>query len=123
MKNKRGNGGIARAKKLTPEQRKAIAAKGADARWGGKPGKKAAQHRNSIEAVTDAQIDAVVRKAYQRADLRDEIAMAVLTGLYSNIAESQKFVQFVYGGTMPLPEGLTRIAYAQADETLRLRSL
>lgn len=125
-KSKKANGGHARAKNLSPARRKAIAAKAAKARWDNpdaKAKKKSVQRRSAIEVTTDAQIDAVVRQAYRRADLRDEIAQSVLTGLYSNIDIAQKFAAHVMGPDMLLPEAFTRIAYSQADEALRLRSL
>ena len=103
-------GGHARAKKLSPEERSAIAKKGASARWDVKDvltaSNSPAQHRNDAPGT-----------------LRDQIALAVLAGLYSNIADAQKFSGFVMGKEMLLPEAFTRIAYSQADEALRLRSL
>lgn len=54
---------------------------------------------------------------------RDEIAIAVLQGLYSNIRDARALVIGLYGETIPLAEALTRIAYEQADEVIRLRSL
>ena len=125
-KTKRANGGNARAKKLSPARRSEIAKKAAAKRWGVKP-------------VTPEQDDAlrVMREQWERdagsvrglimpdlpRGLRDEIAIAVLNGLYANIDMAQLFAKHVHGDTIPLPEALTRIAYAQADETLRLRAL
>lgn len=147
MKNKRANGGVARANALTPERRQEIAQKAAKSRWDkntpfageiqkqltnavrkadSKPSNKPAKQRKAKKPV---DIHHELKKAWFEeyipvaVSLRDEIACAVLTGLYSDIANAQKFAAHVMGPEMILPEAFTRIAYAQADEALRLRSL
>jgi hypothetical protein len=63
------------------------------------------------------------KKPSPPSPLRDDIAIAVLQGLYSNIGHAQKFAAAVMGEAMPISEAFTRIAYEQADEVIRLRSL
>ena len=113
MRNKRANGGNARAKKLSPDQRSAIAKKGAAARWSDVLPKALKSH--SKHTIGE-------QRPFMVATLRDQIASAVITGLYANIADSQKFANFVMPGVL-LPEAFTRMAYTQADEVLRLRAL
>ena len=50
---------------------------------------------------------------------REEIARRVLQGLYSNIADAQKFADYLYP-EMALPKAFTLIAYAQADVVLQM---
>ncbi len=125
----RSNGGHARAQKLSPARRKAIAAKAAKTRWE-KPDAKA---KNKPAGKAEHELGANARKALKEVwnreykpigvSLRDEIAIAVFSGLYANIDVAQKFAAHVMGPDMRLPEAFTRIAYAQADEAIRLRSL
>lgn len=99
-------GGHARANKLSPAQRKEIAKKGAEARWGGdKPVKQPAK-----------------RSKEESTDLRGLIVASVLCGLYSNLGDSQKFIGHFMAG-VSLPEAFTRIAVTQAEETIRLAGL
>jgi hypothetical protein len=127
--NKQANGGHARAKNLSPARRKAIAAKAAKARWGNPDAKAPKKATREVDQEFEADLSRSLKKAWNRefkplaASLRDEIACAVLTGLYANIDVAQKFAAHVMGPDMLLPEAFTRIAYAQADESLRLRAL
>ena len=145
----KAKGGHARAAKLSPARRKAIARKAAKARWeshelGGdypakarpfmKPAMDAMKPKvlKTIELALKKTISAKPRKRsheermaghFDKVTLRDTLALAVLQGMYSNIADAQKFCAYVMGDTVPLPEALVRVAYAQADEAIRWRSL
>lgn len=132
----RANGGLARAKALTSAQRVEIAKKGATARWGvpSKLDKSLIPKRTKGTKSNWREITGQNKAAeppnlpVQHGNavlgtLRDQIALAVLAGLYSDIITAQKFAAHVMGKDMLLPEALTRIAYTQADEVLRLRAL
>ena len=149
----KAKGGHARAAKLSPARRSAIAKKAAKARWGDTglssslvPKRikvpKIKTKRNKTMLANWREItgqtpdrkqewenfkkfieDGGVLNIPSSESLRDDIARSVLTGLYANIDKAQLFVAHVMGGTMPLPEALVRVAYAQADEAIRLRSL
>ncbi len=122
----RSNGGHARAQKLSPARRKAIATKAAKIRWGNKViipklDTSMTPARSNWREIT--RQDGEERLKREKATLRDKIAQSVLNGLYANIDVAQKFAAHVMGQDMLLPEAFTRIAYAQADEAIRLRSL
>ncbi len=138
--SKRANGGTARAKSLSPARRKEIAKKAAATRWAKNEKEDRGMYLPLVKTAKDKAweefkrhvfelgIDMPGKQAKERPNgetgtLRDQIAQSVLTGLYSNIADSQKFAAFVIGAAVLLPEAFTRIAYSQADEALRLRSL
>lgn len=122
MKKNEGKakGGNARAAKLTALRRAQIAQKAARARWGKES---APKPRPFLRPAMDKLWDDARKKLLPEINLRDKIALAVLQGLYSNIADAQKFAAFVMGDKMPIAEGFTRIAYEQADEVIRLRAL
>jgi hypothetical protein len=115
-------GGLARAKKLSPARRKEIAERAANARWRDEMVLSKINPPAFAEYQKEKAKEFSSGKIYSMRELRDEIAFAVLQGLYANLADSQKFCGAFFAG-MPLPEAFTRIAYSQADETLRLRSL
>jgi hypothetical protein len=111
-KKPQSKGGNARAKSLTPAKRRAIAKKAAKARWS-----------DENETTTPKKHFAEpARRMGKTMNARDEIATAVLAGLWSNVETSQKFAAAFFP-TMSLPEAFTRIAYEQADEVLRLRGV
>jgi len=112
-------GGNARAKKLSPERRSEIAKEAAAARWGDKE-----QETARANYETNQSVPKRVAAAFASGlPHRDQIAIAVLAGLYSDIPNSQRFAAAVMGDAMPLIEAFVRIAYGQADEVLRLRAL
>ena len=126
----KAKGGHARAAKLSPARRKAIARKAAATRWQGKKDvetilRKPAKRSKSTISATPRKRSHEERMAghFDKVTLRDTLALAVLQGMYSNIADAQKFAAYVMGDTVPLPEALVRVAYAQADEAIRWRAL
>lgn len=121
----KAKGGNARAAKLSPEERSKIASIAAKVRWDNK-GKLVDENEfNDNPALTKA-IETVLRSGkntIKNLTDRDIIAVAVLQGLYSDIVTARQLVVSTLGEAMPLMEGFTRIAYSQADEVIRLRSV
>ena len=108
--NNKANGGNARAAKLSPETRKEIASNAAKKRW----------EDNSVKTASNLVAQG---RNVNLSILRDQLAIAVLQGLYSDITTARELVINTLGEAMPLMEGFTRIAYTQADEVIRLRAL
>jgi hypothetical protein len=78
----KARGGLARAEALTPEERKAIARKGAAARWGEKPIR--ATHRGNFKAEFGIDVECYVVDDDQKSAVVSQSGLAAALGLPPN---------------------------------------
>ena len=82
----KAKGGIARAEALSPEQRRQIALKAAEARWGGRPAR--ATHKGSFEEEFGIDVECYVLNDEQKTAVISQRGMSAALGLVGSSGAS-----------------------------------
>jgi hypothetical protein len=91
----KAKGGIARAEALSPEQRRQIALKAAEARWGGKPAR--ATHKGTFQEEFGIDVECYVLNDEQKTAVISQRGMSAALGISDSSGSGASLPRFLKG--------------------------